>query len=145
MSRIAAWFACAPTERRFLRKAWLLLLAVSMALRCLPLPRVQALLRRVPLSHRSRQNGSAIAADRLASLVRVAARCQPWKVSCLERSLVLQATLSGDGPRPELRIGVRRDGRALQAHAWVEIEGRPVGEALDLTDHFQPFPQALPQ
>ncbi|HJX26490.1 MAG TPA: lasso peptide biosynthesis B2 protein [Thermoanaerobaculia bacterium] len=142
MSRIAAWFDCARPERRLLVAAWLLLLAVWAALRCMSLPRVQALLHRVS---RSRLAGSAIAAERLARLVRTAARCQPWKVSCLERSLVLQAILSGSGSPPQLKIGVRRDGEALQAHAWVEIEGRPVGEAPDISEHFQPFSQPLPQ
>lgn len=142
MSRIAAWFDCAPPERRLLGAAWLLLLAVRAALRCTSLPRVQALLHKVT---RSRRTGPAIAADRLAWLVRAAAQSQPWKVSCLERSLVLQAILSWYGPRPELKIGVRRDGKALQAHAWVEIEGRPVGEAANVTEHFQPFSQALPR
>ena len=143
MSRVATWFACSSRERRLLGKAWLLLLLAGVALRCLSLPRVQKLL--VSRPGRSRQIGQAVAANRLAWLVRAAARFHPWKVGCLERSLVLQAILSGSGTRPEVRIGVRRDGGSLRAHAWVEIEGLPVGEAPDITTQFQPFPRALPR
>jgi hypothetical protein len=42
--------------------------------------------------------------------------------TCLRRCLVLGQRLRR--LRPVLRIGARRDGAALVAHAWLEIDGR---------------------
>lgn len=50
----------------------------------------------------------------------------PRRGRCLRRSLVLGALLREHGP--VLRIGVRRRGDGIVAHAWIEIEGTPVGE-----------------
>jgi hypothetical protein len=124
-------------ERRLLVKAWFLLLGVGAALRCLPLPRVQALLRRL-------EHTRAIEADRTAWIVGAAARHQLWTVSCLERSLVLQSLLDRRTLRTELRIGVRLEDGELRAHAWVEVDGRPLGEAPNVASRFRPFAKALP-
>lgn len=50
----------------------------------------------------------------------------PRRGRCVRRSLVLGALLRRH--RPVLRIGVRKRNAALTAHAWVEIDGEPVGE-----------------
>jgi hypothetical protein len=47
---------------------------------------------------------------------------------CLVRSLVLQWLLARRDVAAQLRYGVRRDGAALIAHAWVEIDGVPVND-----------------
>lgn len=47
---------------------------------------------------------------------------------CLPQSLALQALLRRQGLSAELRIGVRRADGKLQAHAWVEHAGSPLGE-----------------
>lgn len=47
---------------------------------------------------------------------------------CLRRSLVLGHLLRSR--KPVLRIGVRHDGEVgISAHAWLEIDGYPVGSA----------------
>lgn len=140
--RLTAWLACSLPERRLLGEAWFLLLLVGVALRILPLPRVQALLRRVVPPH-PQQSVFAIGADRLSWLVGAAARRHLWSVSCLEKSLALQALLRRCHSRPELKIGVRREGDVLRAHAWVEVDGRPVGEMPGIDHRFLPFPEAL--
>lgn len=43
---------------------------------------------------------------------------------CLRESLVIGHLLRRH--RPALRIGVRRDGDDVLAHAWLEIDGRPL-------------------
>ncbi|MBI3200161.1 MAG: lasso peptide biosynthesis B2 protein [Myxococcales bacterium] len=50
----------------------------------------------------------------------------PRRGRCLRRSLVLGAMLRAH--RPVLRIGVRRRSGGIVAHAWLEIDGVPVGE-----------------
>jgi hypothetical protein len=48
--------------------------------------------------------------------------------SCLVRSLVLARVLASGGRRPSIRLGVRREGAGIRAHAWVEMDGRTYGE-----------------
>ena len=53
----------------------------------------------------------------------------PWADTCLTRALVLYAVLRQHGHRPRLHIGVAGSARQFTAHAWVSVDGRPVGEA----------------
>lgn len=54
---------------------------------------------------------------------RVVRRWRPRRV-CLRRSLVLGAMLRHHDPA--LRLGVRRAGQEIEAHAWLEIDGVPL-------------------
>jgi Transglutaminase-like superfamily len=49
--------------------------------------------------------------------------------NCLERSLLLYRFLSEAGLEPTLIVGAQHDGLSVAAHAWVEIDGRPIGNA----------------
>jgi len=53
----------------------------------------------------------------------------PLRTYCLERSLVLVWLLRRHGVGGNLRIGVKREGSELLAHAWVELMGQPLGES----------------
>lgn len=48
--------------------------------------------------------------------------------TCLSRSLALREMLARNGMEAEFRIGVNKEDGALIAHAWLEYEGRPIGE-----------------
>ncbi|HIE94984.1 MAG TPA: lasso peptide biosynthesis B2 protein [Acidobacteria bacterium] len=54
----------------------------------------------------------------------VAAISALYRMPCLEQSLILFGILRRRGIPAELRIGVRRAGDGLNAHAWIEHEGR---------------------
>jgi hypothetical protein len=70
------------------------------------------------------------AARRLARLAEVAGRHGPVRATCLRQALVLHGWLRRRGLKPEIVIGVRRDGEApLDAHAWVELEGASIDVA----------------
>jgi len=136
--KLSKWRASPPPERHLFLEAWLLLAVAGSALRFLPLHRVQVLLQRIcPSSGPPLAEGGP---ERLARLVDAAARRHFWTARCLERSLVLQALLTRGDLRPDLRIGVHRDGESLRAHAWIEVAGRPVGEAQGIAGRFLPFP-----
>jgi hypothetical protein len=64
--------------------------------------------------------------------VHAAGRRMPW-VSCLARALALQRLLARRGLASELRIGVAKAGRDLDAHAWLVRGDRVLigGEDLD--------------
>ena len=70
----------------------------------------------------------------------------PYRWSwCLQSSLALRAWLARIGVFADLRIGVRKDGGDLQAHAWLEYGGevlnddpRAVKRFVPLTTHLEP-------
>lgn len=121
-------------EIRILVRAWGYLLIAYIALRVLPVRRVEVLLESL-----SRKQNKKISSARLARLVEVAARFHLRPMTCLLRSLVLRALLRQHGIEADLLIGVRRDNGVLQAHAWIEDAGHPVGEPADIHRRFLPL------
>ena len=71
-----------------------------------------------------------------------ARRYHLYPMRCLTRSLVLQWLLARRGVPTTLRIGVRKESGNLSAHAWIERNGRPVGEAETLSQRFVPLVSA---
>jgi Transglutaminase-like superfamily len=67
-------------------------------------------------------------ARRYARWLESAARHHVVNAHCLHRSLVLHHWLRREGLPSELRIGVRKEGDALKAHAWVELQGEVVND-----------------
>lgn len=105
--------------------ARLLLAATAAGLRFVGYRRTRSLLVAPP---RPRRGGFAADPEHVAHLVAVAARLGLRRPTCLPRSIVLQRLLARRGVAAELRLGVATDG-AFAAHAWVEVDGRAVGEA----------------
>ena len=64
---------------------------------------------------------------RLGGIVARVLRVGPWRARCLFTSLVLYRLLLEQGDRPELVIGLPREPRDKDAHAWIELDGRDVG------------------
>lgn len=54
----------------------------------------------------------------------------PKRVLCLQRSAVITCLLRGRGIPAEMVIGARV--MPFQAHAWTEVEGRPINESKDV-------------
>jgi len=76
-----------------------------------------------PPSRSTRQTGDQRAA-RFARAVDRAARRGVFRPKCLVRSMALHRMLERSGVHGSvIRIGVRREGDALLAHAWVEHMG----------------------
>jgi hypothetical protein len=125
---------------------WWLLFAAT-----LNLARAAVLLRNRPVSdvvlmaeHRvvtggkcRQQPGSAV---RVGMAIQVAARIVPWKADCLIQAVAASHLLRRHGLEPQIRIGVRRDGRELLGHAWVDCDGATVVGARG--DEFTPMREA---
>ena len=77
-------------------------------------------------------------------MVNIAGRYAPGPATCLTRSLFLSWLLRGWGVSCELRIGVRLNDGALEAHAWVEHLGMPINDADDIALRFAPFDGLIP-
>ena len=74
--------------------------------------------------------GAHVPPERIVALVAAVAARLPWEPSCLHRSIVAAWLLGRSGHPWTIVLGLRRPGdRPLDAHAWIEIDGRPA-EAL---------------
>lgn len=76
---------------------------------------------------RSATEWHAWANERAYTIAR-AAHITPTRAVCLQQSLVLYCWLRRQGEPCELRIGVRKAGAAIAAHAWVELDGQVVND-----------------
>ncbi len=136
-------FVRLPPRRRWaVVRAAVWLLAVDLALRTAGFAAVRRWLRRLSRSRKAAAgdlSGTSSEAERVqtqAWAVAAAAAHHLYPMRCLPRSLVLQTLLAREGIRSELRIGVRREDGGLEAHAWVEHQGRPLAEREDRTGSF---------
>lgn len=90
--------------------------------------RTRRLVERVSQHPRPRAAGpdDFAAAIALAELAGIAGRHGVVRATCLRQSLLLHGWLRRRGLQPALQIGViGRDG-PFEAHAWIELEGRPL-------------------
>jgi hypothetical protein len=73
--------------------------------------------------------------------VEIISRWTPGGVTCLPRALTTQFMLSRYGQPSTLRIGVVLDeGHKLNAHAWVEVQGKIVMGQLSDLSRYTPLP-----
>ena len=65
----------------------------------------------------------------------------PGNVKCLARALTTEVLMNRSGYTPELRIGIAQSKTGkLEAHAWIESQGKVlIGQLEDLT-RFQILP-----
>jgi hypothetical protein len=102
----------------------------------LPLPRLARLMW-TPSSGKQREPARE---ERIATLARGLSgpRRGGRFDNCLERSLVAYRYLSRAGAEPELVVGVTRD-RPVRGHAWVRLDGEPVGDSVDEFEEMTAF------
>jgi len=127
--------ALEPADRRMLAETALLMLRVRVALWI----RRFGVLRDSLEATRASRPASPGDGDRVARAVAAVARRLPG-MTCLVQSLAADVLLRRRGYLPELHVGVRRSGRdaaaPLDAHAWLECEGRVVaGDVDDLAEY----------
>jgi transglutaminase superfamily protein len=122
MRTLARWRRLSPARRSLLPRALLLVVCVRVGLLALPFGVVRRLL------HRARTRTvlatrAYTTADIIWCISR-AGRAVPG-ATCLTRALATEVLLARRGLEPAVCIGVRRpDRETLQAHAWVEVDGR---------------------
>jgi hypothetical protein len=76
-------------------------------------------------------------------MVLAAGRNSPIPSTCLERSLSLWWLLARQGIATQFRIGVRKDGEKLAAHAWIERDGVAIGEPDASHLHYAAFAEEM--
>ena len=74
-------------------------------------------------------------AERVAWAVRAVSARAPVETTCLPRSVAMRHMLRQRGVPATLKLGVRREGEAISAHAWIEVDGRRIGEETEPGRH----------
>ena len=123
---LRGWIALPwPDRGRVLAMMLVGLPAIHLALRGTGFGRTRGWLeRRSAMATPRRASTSDLdAATRLARLAAIAGRRGPIHATCLRQSLLVYWLLRRRGLAPELKIGVQRIPGAMDAHAWVELEG----------------------
>jgi hypothetical protein len=121
-----------PVERRLLIRSHLLVLAITVGLRLMPLVSLQKMLgrfgRRAGRNHRRK----GLTPATIAWAVTAAGGYVPG-AACLSRALAMQVLLEEQGRPARLCIGIGRGAdRMRHGHAWVEavgVQGPPGDEA----------------
>jgi len=122
-------------DRFLLASALILLLATRMWMRVLPFHLCRPILFKMQQEPAEAQEADGILVHRVVWAVSVSERCLRSASSCLVRAVVTKALLSWYAHPACLRIGVTKNEEGqLQAHAWVESQGRVViGDLTDLS------------
>jgi len=118
-------------------RVWWLLVGFDLALRTLPFPRVRRFAEKVRTVHREEDAWKTI--ENKQATMHIARRNHLYEMGCLREALALQRTLGREGMKAELKIGVRKEGDQLEAHAWLEYEGEAIGEPGAIADQFLPL------
>ncbi|HEX8837914.1 MAG TPA: lasso peptide biosynthesis B2 protein [Candidatus Acidoferrum sp.] len=133
-----------PAQTLFLRAFVVLhLVGLSLKFRGFDVTR-SALLKK--LSHVAPQTDSDSLHKRIAltaHMVNLADQHGLVHPSCLVKSLTLWWLLGRQGITSELRVGVRKEGGNLEAHAWVERERVALNEPEERHHHYAAFDAAL--
>jgi hypothetical protein len=72
----------------------------------------------------------------VAGVVRIGRAAGAHRGDCLQLALLLYRELSRCGDRPVLVAGLRQEGGRTLGHAWVEVNGVPVADAIDDVSRF---------
>ena len=126
-------------DRRLLARAFIGLAMADMSLRFVGFSRL--IQGRRPVASRGVNRGlmAVNRPEHYARWLEIASRHHVVRARCLHRSLVLHQWLLRDGLESQLRIGVRKEGRMLHAHAWVELDGQAVHEHPGALVRFTPL------
>ena len=128
MPRLRKAFALSALDWLLIVQATLWFAVVEFGLCLLQFRNVLAMLHGAKRSARNSHSQPSVVAsgspERAAYCVELASRLHPLHATCLKKALVLYALLARRGFEVQLVIGAARDGRRLDAHAWLEHQGR---------------------
>jgi len=127
LSLVRSFIALAPRDRRLVSWTAVLLLGIRLALSFLSFGVVLNGLRRVSRASFFAHAAAPASIERALWAVEVCSNRLPPARTCLIRALAAQTLLVSAQNAARFRIGVAKDrDGTLQAHAWVESNGRVV-------------------
>ena len=137
--RLRAWWALPRSDKGRLLCCAIGLACIHSMLACIGYARTRRLVEAA--THRNTYRHASPAqveyAQALARMAAIAGRHGAVQATCLRQSLLVYWLLRRRGLVPELKIGVRKHGQRVDAHAWVELEGTALAPA-EITH--RPFP-----
>lgn len=128
-----------PQDWLFFIEAWFWLLIFDIRLRTQPFPKLQAYAAQLATHSSLSPEQTRKLLFSINNAVDHARYNHLYPMTCLRRSLALQKMLSERGISTELKIGVQKDAKQIIAHAWVEYQGKPVGEREHISEQFSPL------
>ena len=132
MRRVRKFLSLSLREKLLLMEAVILVLAIRVGLTLLPFSTLQKLLAKVTKKHIDLDRKRRFSIDQVAWSVAAASHCVP-KATCLVQALTIQVLLLHEGYPANLQIGVAKGNkRELQAHAWVESEGKMINTGSEM-------------
>ena len=130
MRRIRKFFKLSSEEQYLLIKTWILLGIIRLGLELFPFSTLRKLLYKLTILFRGL--GKDFSVEYLVWSVAVVSPYVP-KTTCLAQALTAQFLLQRAGHQARLHIGVNYGiGGRLEAHAWVESQGRILIGGFDL-------------
>ena len=139
MPRRRAWPELSVLQWRIVAETLVMLPLTAAALRIIGLRTLQALLGSSSPPRATVTESVRKEARSIAHLIRRVARRFPLRASCLQQSLVLCWQLRRRGIPSVVKIGVRKEVDALQAHAWVTCGDVVLADLSDVGQRFTPF------
>ncbi|MDJ0616365.1 MAG: lasso peptide biosynthesis B2 protein [Calothrix sp. MO_192.B10] len=141
MKWLYKFFRLEKSDRLLLINTFLLLLSIRFGLWLLPFKSLRQLLSKVSQPLNPSQNFYKKDLNKIIRAVNVSSRYMPGGAKCLARALTTQILMNRYGYFPELRIGVAKgeEGK-LEAHAWIEYQGKVVIGNLQDLSRFTPMP-----
>ncbi|MGA9381235.1 MAG: lasso peptide biosynthesis B2 protein [Phormidium sp.] len=132
------------SELMLLMQALLLLPLVAFGIKCFGFRGFYgAIANLTPWKYRVQGREGIKQARAIAKIIEIASRYGLYKPNCLQKSLLLWWLLRRGSIESELRIGVRKKGEFLEAHAWVEYQGCVLNDRSDVDQRFAPFAGAI--
>lgn len=128
------------SDRQLLVATFVLLVTIRLGLWLLPFPTWRRLLTQATQARANLQQVEPTSINKVVWAVSVASRYMPGGVKCLARALATQVLLNWYGHAAKLCLGVAKgeEGK-LEAHAWVESQGKVVMGGLSNLSSFTPL------
>jgi hypothetical protein len=120
--------ASAPAEQALMFEVFVISNLTEKGFRLAGVSSTQAFLRRLSTKRASCPNPDETIATVLRTQ-RAVAQVRGTNGTCLTRSMALWTLLVRRGVAAEIRVGIRKPEKVIEAHAWVEYEGKPLNEA----------------
>lgn len=138
MRRLQSFLRLPARERFLYLRTWLLLFRIRLMLWVLPYRRWRQIAAQMIRVENERQLERP-QVNQITRAVRVMSKYVP-QASCLTQALAAQTLLANEGQRSQLRVGVTQNDGKLEAHAWVQIDGRVVIGGRESVVRFSAFP-----
>jgi hypothetical protein len=141
MTRLAKFRQLPVQDRRLLITSMCLLGAIGLGIKVLPFQALRRFLDRVSSPTPQPYGIDRPSIQKIAWAIGVISQYLPGVRTCLTQALAAYVLLRRCSHAADLRIGVARCGEGqLQAHAWVENEGRIVIGGIKDLSRYTPMP-----